>query len=116
VLLGASLNLTSIVDAGARLAAAVAVSVSVTLVAGTLLGRATGLSTRLATLVAVGNAICGNSAIAAVAPAIRTKMQKVASAIAMTAVLGIGVVLTLPALIHLADLSDERYGVIAGLP
>lgn len=115
VLLGASLNLASIVDAGAKLAMAVAVSVSVTLVAGTLLGRAAGLSTRLAALVAVGNAICGNSAIAAVAPAIRAKKQEVASAIAMTAVLGIGVVLTLPALIPLANLSDERYGVVAGL-
>lgn len=115
VLLGASLNLASIVDAGAKLALAVAVSVSMTLVAGTVLGRAAGLSTRLAVLVAVGNAICGNSAIAAVAPAIRAKKQEVASAIAMTAVLGVGVVLALPALIPLANLSDERYGVVAGL-
>ena len=115
VLLGASLNLASIVDAGAKLAAAVAVSVSVTLVAGTFLGRAAGLTTRLAVLVAVGNAICGNSAIAAVAPAIRARKQEVASAIAMTAVLGVGVVLALPALIPLANLSDERYGVVAGL-
>lgn len=115
VLLGASLNLASIVDAGAKLAVAVAVSVSVTLVAGTLLGRAAGLTSRLAVLVAVGNAICGNSAIAAVAPAIRAKKQEVASAIAMTAVLGVGVVLALPALIPLANLSDERYGVVAGL-
>jgi len=115
VLLGASLNLASIVDAGAKLAAAVAVSVSVTLIAGTMLGRAAGLTPRLAVLVAVGNAICGNSAIAAVAPAIQAKKQEVASAIAMTAVLGVGVVLALPALIPLANLSDERYGVVAGL-
>lgn len=115
VLLGASLNLAAIVDAGFQLLAAVVISVSVTLVAGVALGRLAGLSTRLSILIAVGNAICGNSAIAAVAPVIRAKKQEIASAIALTAVLGIGVVLTLPALISLFELSDERYGVIAGL-
>jgi len=115
VLLGASLNLAAIVDAGFQLLLAVVISVSVTLVSGVTLGRLAGLSTRLSILIAVGNAICGNSAIAAVAPVIRAKKQEIASAIALTAVLGIGVVLTLPALISLFDLSDERYGVIAGL-
>jgi len=115
VLLGASLNLAAIVDAGFQLLLAVVISVSVTLVSGVALGRLAGLSTRLSILIAVGNAICGNSAIAAVAPVIRAKKQEIASAIALTAVLGIGVVLTLPALISLFDLSDERYGVIAGL-
>jgi len=115
VLLGASLNLRDLVDAGARILAAVLISVSVTLVAGVVLGRVAGLGTRLAVLIAVGNAICGNSAIAAVAPAIRAKKQEVASAIALTAVLGVGVVLLLPTLVPVFDLSDERYGVVGGL-
>lgn len=115
VLLGASLNLRSIVDAGSKLAIAVGISVSLTMIAGIVLGRAAGLGTRLAILVAVGNAICGNSAIAAVAPVIRAKKQEVASAIALTAVFGVGVVLVLPVLIPLFALSDERYGVVAGL-
>ena len=115
VLLGASLNLRALVDAGSQILAAVLISVSLTLVAGVLLGRLAGLGTRLAVLIAVGNAICGNSAIAAVAPAIRAKKQEVASAIALTAVLGVGVVLLLPTLVPLFDLSDERYGVIGGL-
>jgi uncharacterized integral membrane protein (TIGR00698 family) len=115
VLLGASLNLAAIVDAGMQLLAAVLISVSVTLVAGIVLGRAAGLGPRLAILVAVGNAICGNSAIAAVAPVIRARKQEVASAIALTAVLGVGVVLALPLLVGVFDLTDERYGVVAGL-
>lgn len=115
VLLGASLNLAAIVDAGFQLLVAVLISVLVTLAAGIALGRLAGLGTRLAILIAVGNAICGNSAIAAVAPVIRARKQEIASAIALTAVLGIGVVLTLPALISVFDLSDERYGVVAGL-
>ncbi len=115
VLLGASLNLSDLADAGPRILIAVGISVSVTLVAGVVIGRLAGLGTRLAILVAVGNAICGNSAIAAVAPAIRAKKQEIAAAIALTAVLGVGVVLFLPALIPLFNLTDERYGVVAGL-
>ena len=115
VVLGLTLNLSDIVDAGFRILVAVLLLVSLTLIVGVLIGRAMGLSTRLAVLVAVGNAICGNSAIAAVAPAIRAKKQEVASAIALTAVLGVGVVLVLPLLVPLANLTDERYGVIAGL-
>lgn len=115
VVLGLTLNLSDIVDAGAKIVTAVLLLVTMTLVVGTVIGRALGLNTRLAVLVAVGNAICGNSAIAAVAPAIRAKKQEVASAIALTAVLGVGVVLTLPLLVPLANLTDERYGVIAGL-
>jgi len=115
VVLGLTLNLSDLVDAGAKILISVLLLVSLTLVAGTLIGRAMGLETRLAVLVAVGNAICGNSAIAAVAPAIRAKKQEVAAAIALTAVLGVGVVLVLPLLVPLANLTDERYGVIAGL-
>ena len=115
VLLGASLDLHKLVDAGTKLVIAVLVSVTITILSGVGIGRAAGLGTRLAILVAVGNAICGNSAIAAVAPAIRAKKQEVASAIALTAVFGIGVVLTLPLLISPLNLSNERYGVIAGL-
>ena len=115
VLLGASLDLHRLAEAGWAIIIAVLVSVTVTIAVGTTIGRAAGLGTRLAILVAVGNAICGNSAIAAVAPAIKAKKQEVASAIALTAVFGIGVVLLLPALIPLLDLSDERYGVVAGL-
>lgn len=115
VLLGASLDLADLAEAGPKILTAVLISVSITLVAGITIGRLAGLDTKLSILVAVGNAICGNSAIAAVAPAIRAKKQDIAAAIALTAVLGVGVVLALPALIPLLNLSDERYGVVAGM-
>lgn len=115
VLIGFSLALGTLIDAGAKLALAVLVSVSLTLALGTGLGKLAGLPLKLSVLIGVGNAICGNSAIAAVAPAIRARKQDVASAIALTAVLGIGVVLTLPLLIPVVGLSDSEYGVVAGL-
>jgi uncharacterized integral membrane protein (TIGR00698 family) len=69
----------------------------------------------MAMLVACGNSICGNSAIAAVAPVIGAKPEDVASSIAFTAILGVIVVLTLPLLVPLLDLSVTQYGVLAGL-
>jgi len=115
ILLGASLDLRTIAHAGPKLAGAVLLSVSTAIVVGTFLGRRAGLTPKLAILVAVGNAVCGNSAIAAVAPTIRAKKQEVASAIALTAVLGVGVVLLLPLLIPLVGQSHYQYGVLAGL-
>jgi uncharacterized integral membrane protein (TIGR00698 family) len=65
--------------------------------------------------VACGNSICGNSAIAAVAPVIGAKPEDVASSIAFTAILGVIVVLGLPLLVPALGLSETQYGVLAGL-
>lgn len=115
VLLGASLDLRTLEDLGYALLAAVVVTTGAALGLGVVLGRRAGLTSNLAILVAVGNAICGNSAIAAVAPVIRAKKQEIASAISLTAVLGVVVVLTLPLVQEPAGLSDRQYGILAGM-
>ena len=115
VLLGLTLDVPLLLRAGPLLAAGIVVAVVGALAVGYLLGRTLGLRTRLAMLVAVGNAICGNSAIAAVAPVIGAEPDDVASSIAFTAVLGVFVVLTLPNLMGPLGLSDYQYGVVAGL-
>ncbi len=79
------------------------------------IGRALGLHSRMAILVACGNSICGNSAIAATAPVIGADGEDVAASIAFTAVLGVLVVLGLPLLVPLLGLSPMQYGVLAGL-
>jgi uncharacterized integral membrane protein (TIGR00698 family) len=79
------------------------------------IGRLLGLPHRMATLIACGNSICGNSAIAAVAPIIGADGEDVAASIAFTAVLGVVVVLTLPLTVTLLHLSGLQYGALAGL-
>jgi uncharacterized integral membrane protein (TIGR00698 family) len=69
----------------------------------------------MAILVACGNSICGNSAIAAVAPVIGADCDDVAASITFTAVLGVVVVLGLPLLVPLLGLSVPQFGVLAGL-
>jgi uncharacterized integral membrane protein (TIGR00698 family) len=115
VLLGASLDLQTIEDAGAKIFLTVLLTTGSALGVGIYLGRRAGLTPRLAVLVAVGNAICGNSAIAAVAPVIKAKKEEVASAIALTAILGVGIVIALPAMKPLANLDNREYGILAGL-
>lgn len=115
LLLGASVNFATIFREGIGLLIAIVVLVGIALIVTMFVGRALGLNPRLATLVAVGNSICGNSAIAAVAPVIHAEPDDVASAIAFTAILGVVVVLTLPLLIPLLGFTNYQYGVLAGM-
>jgi uncharacterized integral membrane protein (TIGR00698 family) len=114
-LLGASISARMIIAAGPLLVLGIAgiVVVAITLSYG--MGRGLGLPHRMAVLVACGNSICGNSAIAAVAPVIGADGEDVAASIAFTAVLGVVVVVLLPFLAPLLHLSGLQYGVLAGL-
>jgi len=114
-LLGATLDAPKLFASGPTLALGIVATVVVALIVGFGIGRAAGLPPRLALLVSCGNAICGNSAIAAVAPVIGADREDVAASIALTAVLGVTVVLSLPLLVRPLGYSDYQYGVLAGL-
>ena len=115
VLLGASVSAATVMAIGPALLAGTALVVGLALVVSYSLGRLFGLPGRMAVLIAGGNAICGNSAIAAVAPVIDADARDVSAAIAFTAVLGVIVVLALPLLGAALQMGGVRYGVLAGL-
>ena len=115
VLLGISVSATMIASAGPTLLCGIAVLVTVAILLSFAIGKMLRLPTRMALLVSCGNAICGNSAIAAVAPVIGANGEDVASSIAFTAVLGVVVVLGLPIFGLAMGLSGAAYGVFAGL-
>lgn len=115
VLLGCTTDLGWLARAGLPLAAAVAVVTSIALGIGWSVARFCGLPSSHALLVASGNAICGNSAIAAVATVTRAPRDQVASSLAFTAILSIAVVVLLPMLVPLLSLSQTAYGVVAGM-
>ena len=115
LLLGASISLQAIAAAGVWLLVGIAAIVVAAVLCSYGIGRAFGLPARMAILVAAGNSICGNSAIAAVAPVIGASSKDVASSIAFTAVLGVAVVLLLPLAAPLLHLTQLQYGVLAGL-
>ena len=114
-LLGATISAQALAAVGPGLLFGIVATVAVALPGGYLIGRMFGLSPRLATLTACGNAICGNSAIAAAAPVIGAEPDEVAASIGFTAVLGVIVVLALPLIALALDMSAHGFGVLAGL-
>lgn len=115
VLLGTSVNGATILAAGPLLLAGIAGVVAIAILLSFGIGRLLGLPARMALLVACGNSICGNSAIAAVAPVIGADSDDVAASIAFTAVLGVLVVLALPLLGFALGMSGLAFGTLAGL-
>ncbi|KGF78241.1 membrane protein [Massilia sp. JS1662] len=115
MLLGASVSAGAIVAHGWPLLGGIALSVVLAIAFSYTVGRLLRLPHKMAVLVACGNSICGNSAIAAVAPVIDAQGKDVASSIAFTAVLGVVVVLVLPVLDRVLALTPLQYGIFAGM-
>lgn len=115
MLLGASISFAAILASGWLLIGAIAATVVIMLAVSYGLARLLGLKAKLAILIACGNSICGNSAIAAVAPVIEADGDDIASSISFTAILGVLMVLGLPLLIPLLKLTATQYGILAGL-
>jgi len=110
VLLGAAVSVRTVLALGPGLLLGIVAVVAVAIGTSYGISRALGLPQRMAILVA-----CGNSAIVAVAPVIGADGDDIASSIAFTAVLGVVVVLLLPLLVPILQLSLTQYGVMAGL-
>jgi uncharacterized integral membrane protein (TIGR00698 family) len=115
VLLGASVSASAAAAMGPALIFGIGCVVVVAIATSYAICRFVGLPLRMSILVACGNSICGNSAIAAVAPIIGADSDDVASSIAFTAVLGVVVVLGLPFLVPVLQMTLTQYGVLAGL-
>jgi uncharacterized integral membrane protein (TIGR00698 family) len=115
VMLGASVSIATILALGPALILGIAAIVAVAIATSYLISRALGLPLRVAILVACGNSICGNSAIASIAPVIGADNDEIASSLSFTAVLGVVVVLVLPLFAPILKLSLTQYGVLAGL-
>jgi len=115
MLLGASVSYAAIAASGLLLVGAIVGTVVIMLAVSYGLSRMLSLPIKLSILIACGNSICGNSAIAAVAPVIGADGDDVASSISFTAILGVLMVLGLPLLIPLLGLSATQYGILAGL-
>jgi len=115
VLLGASISSAALVGVGPMMLTAIMLLVVASLAAGYVIGRSLGLPPRMALLIACGTSICGNSAIAAIAPVLGSKQRDVTSAITFTAAVGLGAVLLLPFLQRPLQLNSAHFGVFTGL-
>src|SRR5699024_9856484 len=73
VALGLGLSLTQVTSVGMASLSVTVVTITVAFVAALLLGRLLGIDSKLKTLIGVGTAICGGSAIAAATPIIEAE-------------------------------------------
>ena len=89
-------------------------TIAVALLLAPIAGRLLKIDTVLEQLVGVGTAICGASAIAAVASVIEPPEADVALAIATIFFYNIVAVFTFPALGHLMAMTQNQFGVWAG--
>lgn len=113
--LGFGLSLGTVVHVGARSAVYTVVGISLTLAAGALLGRVAGTTGPLSTLISFGTAICGGSAIAAMAPVVKAKSDEIAVSLATVFTLNATALLLFPAVGHLLRLDQGAFGLWAGL-
>ena len=114
-LLGARLTVGQLIETGGESVMAVVAVVAVGLLIGTVLARGLGVRPPLSALIAVGMAICGNSAILALAPIVRAPHRETAYAVSTITIFGLVGVLLLPIIGAALGLSDAVFGTWAGL-
>jgi uncharacterized integral membrane protein (TIGR00698 family) len=114
VLLGFGLDLGEVARTGLRSLTVTLATLAVAFLAAWALGRLLRVPGKLTVLVGVGTAICGGSAIAAVAPIIRPQDHETAFAISTIFLFNLVAVLLFPSLGHWMGLSDAGFGLWAG--
>lgn len=114
VLLGTQMSLRQVWRVGSTSLPVMLGTLAACLVLAYALGRRLGIASDLRTLVGVGTAICGASAIAAVSPVLRAKSNDVAYAVTTIFVFNVAAVLAFPPLGHLLGLSQHAFGLFAG--
>ena len=78
------------------------------------LGRLLGTGTKLTALLAVGSAICGASAIAATAPALKPRAEETAYALACVALFGLAATIVYPWLLSTLFSDGRQVGFVLG--
>jgi len=115
VLLGVRFLLGDIVKLGGVSLACVALELTVAIAIMTFLGRAFGLRPKLISLLAIGSAICGVSAIIAAKGAIEADDEDASYAIAAILALGAVSLFVFPVVGRSLGMSDHAYGLWVGL-
>ncbi|HYR52625.1 MAG TPA: putative sulfate exporter family transporter [Candidatus Dormibacteraeota bacterium] len=114
VILGAQFSFMQVVAIGGKAVVMIVILMSLALAVAHALGRAARVPGRLATLIGVGTAVCGNTAITATAPVIHAEDEEVSFAIATNTLFGTAAVFVYPMLGHLLGMSSAAFGTWAG--
>ncbi len=114
VLTGATLSFANARAAGMRACAVIVATMTASMAAAWIFGKLFGVWPRTSVLIGAGTAICGNSAIVAVAPLIDAEDQDMMLSMGAINVLGLVLMFVSPLIGSAIGLNDEGYGVWAG--
>jgi len=114
MLLGVELQLKLLLKLGLPAILMIIIMVSGTIIAGFTAGKLLGLNPKFSLLMGCGNAICGSSAIAAVAPVIGNDENEIGLSIGVVNLMGTIGIFILPAVAHFLNLSDIQSGGLIG--
>lgn len=109
--LGFGMNLHHALQAGKQGLLFTIASITVTLLLGYLLGRWLKIDGKTAYLIATGTAICGGSAIAAIAPVIKAEEKQISVALGTVFILNSVALFTYPEVGHYLNLSQTQFGL-----
>jgi len=115
VALGFGMNLRQVLHAGKSGFVYTAISITGVLLLGWLLGRLLSVSKKASFLITVGTAICGGSAIAAIAPITHPDDEEMAMSLGTVFVLNAVALLVFPLVGFALHLTQSQFGLWAAL-
>ncbi|MBB6460006.1 YeiH family protein [Flammeovirga kamogawensis] len=115
VFLGFGLNATDAIKTGSEGSLITFTSIALTLTMGGILGRKFGLDKTIYRLIASGTAICGGSAIAAMAPALKANERQISVAMGTVFILNAVALVLFPVIGKYLDMSQNQFGWWAAL-
>lgn len=114
ILLGFDMNLFQIFRVGSHTLVLMAFTLTATFLTALIVVKLLKLDGKTGTLVGVGTAICGGSAIAATAPVIHASDEEVAHSISTIFLYNVIAAFLFPFLGHVFGMSDHSFGLWAG--
>ena len=114
ILLGLSLNITTILHVGQLSLTVMIFTLLTCFGGGYFIGRALGLNWKLSNLISAGTGICGGSAIAAIAPTIDADDNDVAYAMSATFLFDMAMIVLFPIMGQAMGMTDQAFGIWAG--
>lgn len=109
--LGFGMNVHSAVAAGKEGFLFTVASIMATIVLGTLLGKWLNIQKKTSHLISCGTAICGGSAIAAIAPVIQSDEKQTSVALGVIFILNSIALFVFPLVGHWLDMSQNDFGM-----
>ncbi|MFM2225304.1 MAG: hypothetical protein RJA07_1506 [Bacteroidota bacterium] len=109
--LGFGMNIYEAAKAGKQGFVFTAASISITIIVGLIVGKVFKMNQKTSLLISSGTAICGGSAIAAVAPIIEAKEDEISISLGTVFILNSLALLIFPFVGHYFNLSQSQFGL-----